>query len=712
MLPRVLCRQDARETGEQVQAGASRVAVSASRRGARIGAALIAGSLLTLTPDAAWADDNSDETPSPAQPAPSPPPAASSPAEPPPVRPSSGKPSVANAVAEADDAFGGTFGLENVGIYTDTDVRGFNPQRAGNARVDGVYFDQLTFIPLRVREGSDIRVGFTALPYPSPAPTGILAHRIRPVGDRATINLGAHAFQYGGHNEEIYAQMPIVADHFGIGAGVGYNHSLNSDGAVNKTFNLGVITRLRIGGIEIKTVHGAALQGNVDARPIITTDGPFVPHSPKIGRYLGQRWADTDSNHLTNGVTIRAPLPAGFGFRGGFFQSRIDRLRNYTEIFAVHDTAGHASHFMLIDPVQHSHANSWDALLSYRFGSDRLRHTMMVQYKGRRRHVESGGSDFFDFGTVVFGERDPEPRPQTQFSKLTVGRLAQDNYSLGYIGRLAGVGQVNIGVTRTIYHAETRSPLGITRSSARPWLYNASVMIQPTRHLSLYAGYVTGLEDSGIAPENALNRNEQLPASPTRQIDAGIKLDIARMSLVASVFQISKPYFSFDGVGNYVQIGKVRHRGIEVSASGKLTSRLQILAGAVMMDPVVTGFAVDAGLHGKLPVGTTRLHAKIDGNYRTDIFGGLTFTLAMLHDGRRAISSAPYHALHDRQLMLPAQTTFDLGARQNFTLGRAAASFRLVIGNIFNQRGWKILAPNSLQPDETRRYNLYLYVDF
>jgi iron complex outermembrane receptor protein len=367
---------------------------------------------------------------------------------------------------------------------------------------------------------------------------------------------------------------------------------------------------------------------------------------------------------------------------------------------------------MLIDPVQNSHANSWDALLSYRFGEGRLRHTLMIQYKGRRRHVESGGSDFFDFGTVIYGERDPEPRPQTDFGKVTVGRLAQDNYSVGYIGRLDGVGQVNLGVTKTIYRAAVRGPLGTTRSSAKPWLYNASVMIQPLRHLSLYAGYVTGLEDSGIAPENALNRNEQLPASLTRQIDAGIKYDIGRMSLVASIFEISKPYFSFDGVGRYVQIGKVRHRGIEVSASGKLTSRLQILAGAVLMDPVVTGFAVDAGLHGKLPVGTTKLHAKIDANYRTDIFGGLTFTFAMLHDNRRVISSAPYAALGGHQLMLPPQTTFDLGARQTFKIGKAVASARLVIGNIFNQRGWKVLAPNSLQPDETRRYNLYLYVDF
>jgi iron complex outermembrane receptor protein len=113
-----------------------------------------------------------------------------------------------------------------------------------------------------------------------------------------------------------------------------------------------------------------------------------------------------------------------------------------------------------------------------------------------------------------------------------------------------------------------------------------------------------------------------------------------------------------------------------------------------------------------LPVGTPRLHARIDANYRTDIFGGLTFTFAMLHDSRRALSSQRYDELHGRQLMLPGQTTFDLGARQNFTIGKAAASFRLVIGNIFNKRGWKILAPNSIQPDETRRYNLYCYVDF
>jgi iron complex outermembrane receptor protein len=237
-------------------------------------------------------------------------------------------------------------------------------------------------------------------------------------------------------------------------------------------------------------------------------------------------------------------------------------------------------------------------------------------------------------------------------------------------------------------------------------------MVQPARHVALYAGYVTGLEDIGSAPENARNRNEQLPATKTRQIDAGIRVDIARIQLVASLFEIRKSYFSFDANGDYTQVGNLRHRGVEVSAAGKLTSRLQILAGAVLMKPEASGPAISAGLLGKLPTGTPRLHARVDANYRTDIFGGLTLTAAMLHDSRRALSAQPYAELGGKQLMLPAQTTFDIGARQNFHIGKTSFSYRITIQNIFDKRGWKVIAPNSVQQDDVRRYNIYLYVDF
>jgi iron complex outermembrane receptor protein len=184
------------------------------------------------------------------------------------------------------------------------------------------------------------------------------------------------------------------------------------------------------------------------------------------------------------------------------------------------------------------------------------------------------------------------------------------------------------------------------------------------------------------------------------------------MHFVASLFEITKPYFSFDAARFYRRVGDVRHRGVELSASGKLTKRLDILAGAVMMDPRVSGQAVDAGLVGKLPAGTPKLHARIDANYRTDIFGGLTFTFAMLHDGRRALSSMRYDAIGGRQFMLPSQTTFDLGIRQAFMIGRTPVSFRFVAQNIFDRAGWKVLASNTLQRDDRRRFNLFMFADF
>ena len=59
--------------------------------------------------------------------------------------------STENAVTSADDAFGTSVGLESTGIYSQHNVRGFSPLDAGNARIDGIYFDPVSLITLRAR---------------------------------------------------------------------------------------------------------------------------------------------------------------------------------------------------------------------------------------------------------------------------------------------------------------------------------------------------------------------------------------------------------------------------------------------------------------------------------------------------------------------------------------------------------------------------------
>ena len=78
-----------------------------------------------------------------------------------------------NAVTTADDAFGTRVGNDDVGLYDSRNARGFDPQQAGNMRLEGMYFDQQATFGSRLQRTQSIRVGLTAQSYPFPAPTGI-----------------------------------------------------------------------------------------------------------------------------------------------------------------------------------------------------------------------------------------------------------------------------------------------------------------------------------------------------------------------------------------------------------------------------------------------------------------------------------------------------------------------------------------------------------
>jgi hypothetical protein len=57
-------------------------------------------------------------------------------------------------VTAPEDAFGVTIGRESLGLYSTGNVRGFSPTAAGNARIDGLYFDQIWTLNPRVRNNS------------------------------------------------------------------------------------------------------------------------------------------------------------------------------------------------------------------------------------------------------------------------------------------------------------------------------------------------------------------------------------------------------------------------------------------------------------------------------------------------------------------------------------------------------------------------------
>lgn len=84
---------------------------------------------------------------------------------------------------------------------------------------------------------------------------------------------------------------------------------------------------------------------------------------------------------------------------------------------------------------------------------------------------------------------------------------------------------------------------------------------------------------------------------------------------------------------------------------------------------------------------------------------------------RKAAVLAAYAARNSlrvwsQHVMVPGYASVDLGLRQSFKLGTVPASFRMVVLNVCDAASWKVLAANTVQIDERRRFTLTVAADF
>src|SRR5579862_1766362 len=144
------------------------------------------------------------------------------------IRPAHAQRSAEDAVAEAEDAFGMTVGRESIGLYSAMSARGFSPIQAGNLRIDGLYFDQISNmanLPTRIVRSVAVHVGIAAQGYLFPAPTGVVDYQLRTPGDENVISALIGAASYGVVYQETDAQIAVLPDVFSMGVGVGYSHN-------------------------------------------------------------------------------------------------------------------------------------------------------------------------------------------------------------------------------------------------------------------------------------------------------------------------------------------------------------------------------------------------------------------------------------------------------------------------------------------------------
>lgn len=619
-----------------------------------------------------------------------------------------------NAVDAADDAYGLTLGLESVGLYSPGLVRGFNPQAAGNVRIDGLYFDQQGPLSKRIIEDSTIRVGVSEIGYAFPAPTGIVDYDLRHAGDgapHATIiaNVGPHEAR----GVSLDGSVPLIGNELVLPVGVSTQLSTQTTsygpypGYTSKVTSIGATPKWSPNDkITVRAIIDWQQTNAARTFPLFFTAGDFLP-PPMTADYFGQNWAEGRNVTMNLGGIVSARLTGAWLLKAGVFRSTNNYPVSFADLYTGIQPNGQAEHLVVGYPDQNTSSNSGELRLTGTFTRGDWREQLIFTARGRDTKARYGGEDVVDGGPASILTLVQLPEPSFTYSARTNDRTEWWSVGSAYHVAWRQRAEFELGIQEENYRETVVAPgLPDSHVSTRlPRVYsNAAYALAP--QWTLYAGYTQGLENSGAAPNSASNGGAVLPASRTWQIDTGIRYVVTpRFKIIAGFFELQKPYFNVDINNVDRELGAQRAKGVELSVAGELFKYLHLNIGALDGKVSISGPNLAAEKVGAVAIGQPLLTYVANANYTFPWLPAASLDVSATHFG-----TAP--ASVDNGVYSPAVTRVDLGGRYKFNAFGKPSSLRVQIQNVLATKEWSTqYTPGFFQWPAPRTVFAYLTTD-
>jgi iron complex outermembrane receptor protein len=612
-----------------------------------------------------------------------------------------------NAVVAADDAFGLAIGTESVGLYTPDQVRGFDPQTAGNVRIGGLYFDQQTPLSARAIEGSTIRIGISAVGYPFPAPTGIADFDLRHVGDKTALTVLTGGGPFQTRAIDLDGQLSLPSWNMKVPIGISRRISADLDGYASPEVSAAIAPQWTPREGIVVRAFWDGVRSQYQVVPEIVMGASVLSLPPRLpASYLGQRWARWESVFQNYGAMVDVQLSRRWSLSAGLFRSISDSSAGYSDQYSATQRTGLAEHWLIGYPEQRSTSTSGELRLTGRFSEGPRRHDLILSVRGRDVLTLYGGEDARLVGTALIDQAMQVPQPGFTYGPGTPDRNRLWIGGIGYYGQWSGRGGLSVGLQKADYRGTNQEPgQSPTRRADQPWRFYGVMTLAISSKASLYAGYTQGIEDSGGAPSNATNRGQVLPATRTWQRDAGVQyVPTPKIKLVAGVFDVHKAYFNLDSTGAFVNLGDQDHRGFEFSVAGEFIKDLNVVAGIELLNPKVVARAFSTEPLGTRAVGQGDHFAQLSVDYKLRSRPAFSFDVTANSYGRQSANLA-------NTLSIPSTQSIDIGSRYQFKLGNANASLRLFVLNIANTYRWNLSEAGEYSRAPSRSAGLYLTVD-
>jgi iron complex outermembrane receptor protein len=613
-----------------------------------------------------------------------------------------------NAVTAAEDAFGTSNGFQTVGLYSMNDARGFNPQQAGNLRLEGLYFSAASaYINQCLVRDTTMRIGIAAQSYSFPAPTGIADLRLYMPATETSSSAVLNAGSYGERGALVEGTTGVAEGVSAAGC-VSYNHNFLSDLEALYADNIAAAGLLawRPSADTLVLPFWSLMKGHDGGViPSVYTDGTVAPpvYRPRelaVDGYSTQAWRGE-----TGGVLLRHRFDATWSLAAGVFVSlENDGLTYGPEYLSVQPNRTADDELDVVPPLA-SRITSGEVRLSRRTGDGDHARTLEFSLRGRNADHEYGGDAIVDFGPAVLGGAAPAPPATLAFTPVSEDDARQVDAGVSYEERWKGAGSFALGLLKSDYRRTIVDPGSASvTDSAAPTLGSLRFTANAATDTTVYGSFVQGFEDSLLAPATASNRGQPPPATRTHQSDLGLRYAPSeRVSLILGGFEIDKAYFNLDDAGLYTQLGEIRHRGLE-SSFNYAAQGVTLVAGGVWLRPHVERTLPEPGASGTVPIGPTPLTLTLNLDLAPPALKPFAAQLQLMRVSGGAATA-------DDTAVLAPITVLNAELRYTSSIGGRPLSVRLDVQNALNAEGVRLTTVDQVMPQPARRVQLYFAID-
>ena len=592
-----------------------------------------------------------------------------------------------NVVTASADAFGVSIGVETLGVYNQSQVRGFDPLGAGNGRIEGLYFDVHGTVwpygplPARLVEDTRIRVGPAAAGFPFPSPTGIVDFTLRSPLGAAGLSSTIYVGPFDTRNVDLDVHAPLPGGHCGVGGGISRRSDEFAPAATQYSTDVAALGSCQAAdGSGATFFYGRTTETQQAIYPIIYLTTAPIPDAVESRNY-GPTWAHGTTVLTDYGGLFKLEMPAHWTLRAGVFRSTYDQPNSGSDLLYDPNAAGLAQNQYVSYPDQFTGSTSGELRATHSTTSGPRQYELILTLRARDVTARYGGYDQVDLGMVALGARSAAPQPVFTYGPVTRDHIRQWTAGAAYALHWRDIADLAVGIEQVRYQRTVIEPNAAPVSSLEtPLLYYASLGVPLTARVSAYAALTRGLEDSGLAPASAANRGQLLPPSRTGQEEAGVRYTVGGATVVAGLFDVFKPYYNIGSDGTYTWLGTETHRGVELSLNAEPLSGLTAVAGAVLMSPQVAVAGGAAGV-GSAPVSQPRRIVQLALDYRPTGSPRLSFDVTATQQGREPVRL-------DDGAYNPTQTIVNVGARYRFAIAGAQATLRVQVQNVTDQRVW------------------------